>query len=356
MGTDGGLVLDPGVLAEDHVPLDLVGRADTVAEVLNGLTHAVVGNGHVWVYGPPGSGRTALARHAAARLPNATSVHVDCRVYRTAFLVLDELVKRLGLVGPDMQHTAAARLDTLRQRLGGHRVVLVLDDADDLSAHELHALLAAVTSLAGVTVIGTAQGIAPLTAELDQDVPCRFLPRLVAIDPLPAHELAAALLARARTALRPDALPADVADEIVRHARGDARFAFQVLRRAANLAEHEDRRCVSVDHVRGTVAELRESRRALALAKLTPHHRALLDAIVRAPGANAQEVRTAYLDALRALGSAPAAERTLRKYLNRDLPNRGLVRIERTGRRGNLLRYWPINGTSGMAAPGQPEG
>lgn len=103
------------------------------------------------------------------------------------------------------------------------------------------------------------------------------------------------------------------------------------------------------DTVRVTLAELRTLRQAGILGRLTSYHRALYRIVCDRPGLSAGDVRRELGVATGALSLPPLAERTVRKYLNGDLARLRLVRFERSGPRGNVLRCWPTEEGGGIS-------
>lgn len=345
MPTPGGvIVLDPGSLDENALPRRLVGRDDELAKVVAALRTPAPGNGHVWLHGASGAGKTCLALHAIATV-GLKSVHVSCRTARSAFRVLDAAVDQLRLLPSELTRERETRLRALRAGIRG-RFAFLLDDADALPERELEYLLHGLSELSGASVVATAGGTGPLDA-FHERLPSHFLPKVVEVRPLHAELLAEALADRARFGLAEGTWSDVVVQAVARAAAGDGKLAVQALRRAANFAEFKRLTRLDEHTVQVTLTELRQLRQAGILGRLTAYHRTLYQIVCGQPGLCANDVRRELAIALVAQDLPAIAERTVRKYLNDDLVPLGLVRFQRTGLRGNVFRYWPVDGGTG---------
>jgi len=337
----GGVVLVPEALDENTLPSRLLGRDDELARLVGTLRSPVPRNGHAWLHGPAGCGRTCLARHAI-EAAGLGAVHVNCRTVQTAFRVLDAAVDQLRLLPLEFSREREVRLRALRAGLRDRRVVFLLDDADALHERELEYLLHGLAELPNVSVLVTAAGTGSLDAFQSRN-PSHFLPLVLEVRPLGAEAMAEALADRARVGIVEGAWSSDVMLAVARAAAGDGRLAVQALRRAANFAEFQGLRKLDERVVATTLAELRNLRRTGLLGQLTQHHRVLFKVVCDRPGLSAGDVRREEAIAARVLNLSAIAERTIRKYLNDDLVRLGLLRVQRTGLRGNVFRYWPVD-------------
>ncbi|WP_377268752.1 BTAD domain-containing putative transcriptional regulator [Peterkaempfera sp. SMS 1(5)a] len=121
---------------------DFTGRTDTLSKLLtffgDGATSSPRQGRFAAITGPPGSGTTTLALHAAHMLaPQFPDGHVllplrdERGVARPPGELLDELLSRLGPVPPRTAGADRDRGAVLRSRLAGRQLLLVLDGAAD---------------------------------------------------------------------------------------------------------------------------------------------------------------------------------------------------------------------------------
>src|SRR5438034_5528639 len=139
------------VRAQDSLPADLTGFTGRDAELarLTELAGADGGTGGlVTIEGMAGVGKTRLAIHAGHVLhrqrPFDHILFVDLRGFHPdpgqppadPGAVLDSFLRLLGVPGQQVPHSLNGRIAKYRERVGGRRVLVVLDNAADESQAE----------------------------------------------------------------------------------------------------------------------------------------------------------------------------------------------------------------------------
>jgi putative ATPase len=170
--------------------------------------------GSMILYGPPGSGKTTLARIVAA----STGAHF-------------EELSAVSATVKDVREVLAAA----RERLGaeGRRTILFLDEIHRFNKAQQDALLPAVEE-GLVTLIGAT------TENPYFEVNSALLSRtqIYELEPLSDEELA--VVVRRGAAELGAELPEELVDLVARKAGGDARNALNILELAAQTAEAEE--------------------------------------------------------------------------------------------------------------------
>jgi putative ATPase len=217
-------------------------------------------------YGPPGSGKTTLARIVAA----------------TTGAEFEELSAVSATVAQVREVLARAR-----ERLGasGRRTILFLDEIHRFNKAQQDALLPAVES-GLVTLIGAT------TENPYFEVNSALLSRmqLYELEPLGADELAQ-VVERGGAELGVE-LPGDVRSLIVTRAGGDARTALGILELAAATAEAEDAP-ISIEHVEDAARK-----RPLLYDKGGDAHYDLISAWIKSTRAGDVQASVYYLAAM----------------------------------------------------------
>ena len=135
--------------APRHGEARLIGRGDDLV----GLEALLAGGGCVTLIGPPGVGKTRLARAAAARWTAGRTVWVDLAALAHGRQVTGAVARALGLhVDAGDAELAAHLVDALRDQA----LLLVLDNAEHL-LQACAELVLALQALAGVRILVTSQ-------------------------------------------------------------------------------------------------------------------------------------------------------------------------------------------------------
>ncbi|MCX5673873.1 MAG: AAA family ATPase, partial [Planctomycetota bacterium] len=274
---EGHLIEDSNLLSPETVAGEPIGRRVEMEALRTCLAPMLHGQPplNVWLCGPPGSGKTLLARWvvegtcggAASRL----SVYINCWQHRSLYSVLQAITDELKILGAEAQDTNV-KMDRIRQALRGRLLVVILDEIDRPMPAQREEIIYGLLSLPKGALACIANGTQAL-ATMDERVRSRLSPVVIQVSPYPAKEVEAILTDRARRALAPDSWTPTVLKRIAAVANGDARVAIQVLRQAATAAEMSGNTklttCLVEQYLRPWCLVQQESR----LACLSEHER-----------------------------------------------------------------------------------
>lgn len=209
------------------------------------------------LYGPPGSGKTTVAKHVLAQLADETRVttaFTNCWQYNTRLALLTEVLVQLGYPAPRKGKSVDELFEKLREWITKHLgTVVVLDEFDQLEdaaaiAYDLQQANEVADGFLGLILISN-QPLSQL--ELDPRSQSRLAYQPVEFQPYSKHELVAILEERVEEAFQDGAVDETVVEAIaadVAAESGDCRKAFTKLLRAARLAEAEDASEVQLRH------------------------------------------------------------------------------------------------------------
>jgi orc1/cdc6 family replication initiation protein len=325
-------------LRESYIPERLSGRESQIQEILRCLSG--LQNKHkpinLWLYGPPGAGKTATALYVLRELKekaNINGILINCWEKNSFYDILDDIILQLRILRAE-EHRTSLKLQKLRKHLSGSSFVVVLDEIDRLKASERSTVLYNLDSLGSVGLVCISNSRQALF-ELEERVRSRLNAYSVHFPAYAAEDIAGILADRAQLALAEGLCSDQALRQIAQIASGDARVAIRTLQAAAQLAENEKLDAVCVDSLKKQWGNAREAKQDYVLATLTEDHRILYQIVKRQGQILSGDLWQEYLQHCEQVKRKPLAPRTFSDYVNR-LVQAGLVTSERARVKGKV--------------------
>ena len=345
--------LDPS-----YVPPQLVHRTKELEILLRRYREALARSNpfHALLTGGVGSGKTAIALKLGQELQNIGRVggtpvrplYVNCWRRSNDRSILLELLRGVGVSLPDRGYGLADMLDVFEQgiRKEPRHLFIVLDEVSGLvrQGTRLVYLLSRSREIRLGTVSLLLVAPEDVLPYLDAASRSSFgITHRLQLPPYRRDQLADIVSARAKLALSPGSVSADICDQIARISAtsGDARFAIEILANAARIADEVGRTEVSAEDVRGARGSLYPTLTEGRLEGLSVNALFVLLALsrsLRKPKANAttEHVRAAYSALAEEYSTAPVSRVTFWRTV-RELEREGLVDVE-AGKSGTSAR------------------
>jgi cell division control protein 6 len=276
------ILTKPDVLEENHLPEHMLHCESRIAEIEDYLSPIIRRQRpmHLWLYGDPGTGKTATARYVLEKMQRKSGVkgtYVNCWQHDSLYSILDYITAELRILRAEEQRTTR-KLEKFRQYIKQEPFLMILDEMDKPSPKERASIIYSFCSLPKVGLISISNSCDPLF-ELDARVRSRLNPVLVAFESYTCDELTAILTERAEESLAEGSFSDKTLSQIATFSNGDARMALQTLKRAAWLAERDRASKITDTHVRKAWSSTRELKTQYLLGKLTRDHRILYEKI-----------------------------------------------------------------------------
>jgi len=350
------VLTNPGALAEDHLPGNMVQNEQRIAEIEDYLspTSRKQRPLHLWFYGAPGTGKTSTARYILEKKHRKSGVrwiyvncwqhdslysilvrwiYVNCWQHDSLYSILDYMTAELSILRAEEQRTDR-KLEKFQQYLKQEPFLLILDEMDKPSPKERASIIYSLCSVPKVGLISISNSCDALF-ELDARVRSRLNPALVVFESYTTEELTTILAERAKESLADGSWEKKTLHRIAELAKGDARVALQTLKKSAWIAERDRASKITDLHVRKAWSSTQELKRQYLLGKLTRDHRILYEIMKYQGELLSSDLRQLYLVECSRMKRRPVAERTFSDYIN-DLKTAGLSQVERARVRGKV--------------------
>lgn len=323
------LIRDEQPLLEYFIPENVSHRDGQKQELANCLRPVTVNKKprNAFLYGPCGTGKTLLVQWMLRELEGHTSrartAYVNCWKRNTTHAALTEILSQLDIYVNYRQATTDL-LKLVEKESNKKQLVVCMDEVDALESSELLYDLAR----SGVGIIMVSNDAYALM-DMDQRVKSSINAEGIEFPAYSDEDVFEIIRERAKYGLVPGAVKETILRMIARLSQGDARIAIETLRRAALIAEDNDRDGITADDVKKAFSSTRMLRKSEALKKLNDHEKTLYSLMEKHKKLGTKELWNKYEKAV----SKPASQRSYRNYMNH-LVRLGLVKAtgELTGR------------------------
>ena len=355
---------DESKLSIDYVPSNLPHREKELKILANYFKFMIENPGglcqKVLIIGPVGTGKTATSKlfgkvfsqNAKKRKIRLEYIHVNCHKDRTLYMVLNRIIRKLIPTFPERGLSAQELFHVLWECLQNEDIyaLVTLDEVDyfirtagEEALYDLTRMSDEILNLPQrISFIFIARKSSFLPA-LDRSTRSTLMHNIIRFEPYTRDQLKDILEARVEEAFEENVVDdnviifiADIASEV-----GDARYALELLWRAAKYAEIEGYRRVLLEHVRRAASDIHPFVRIEVLESLLLHEKILLLAIARAlksketPYVSISDVEKTYRLICEEINEKPRGHTKLWEYVQ-NLKNLGIIkaRVSNIKRRG----------------------
>lgn len=317
---NNSLITNSAAFAESFIPSVLVARQEEVDKLRANLAPMLKNKPirHVWVHGPPGTGKTSAVKHVLNELEEQNGVqgaYVNCWESDTFFSILDRLVRDFRILGAERLSTIY-KLERLESYLQNKPFLLVLDEIDKPSPKERNSIIYNLCGMPNIGLICICNS-RYFYYVLDSRVRSRLDASLLEFRAYSDNEIQEILKQRAETGLREGSCKNDVFRRVAKLARGDARVAIQTLKHAANYADVFASSRIQNEHVKSGLTIARNAKKKYVLQKLSDHHQLVYGIIQDFGEIRSGELWKEYQLRCKQADLQAAAHRTFSLYVKR---------------------------------------
>jgi len=356
---------DEGKLSIDYVPEVLPHREEELRKLVSYFRPVVENptsiSQRVVIVGPIGTGKTATSKLFGRALVERISktkgsrfyyVHVNCHKERTIFNVARRIACSVIPSLPSRGFSAPDYLNAVLAHVQGENAHLVatLDEVDFLIVNSgrdsLYQLFRVADdelyNRACISIILISRTLNFLEL-LEDDVSTILQRKVVKFNRYDAKQLYDILMHRARLALHDGTYSSDIIEMIadIAEEKGDARYAIEILWRAAKHADIESSQYITPEHVRRAKSEVSPTYSKESLLYLSLHELMFLLAVVHAlkgsetPYVPMGDAEKSYRSLCERFSEAPRRHTQVWEYMKR-LEMLGLLtaKLSTKGRRG----------------------
>jgi cell division control protein 6 len=332
------LFKDREVLRHDYLPEKLPHREDQIrllgATVAPVLKDARCSN--IFIYGNTGTGKTAVTKYVLSHLEAKAKEYgapvkfsyVNCRMTGSEYRVFAILSQSVGMNVPFTGLSVGEVFDRFRTGLDASRTIfiVVLDEVDALIKNRGDRLLYELTRInetlnkSKVAIIGISNDLR-LKEFLDPRVFSSLSEEELVFRPYDASELHNILLERSKLSFHEGALSEaalNVCSALAAAEHGDARRALDLLRVAGEVAERQNAKTITEEHVREAEKHIEHNRVVEAVKNLTLHSKLVLLSVYRLNKSSATtgEIYDVYNELCGELGAGLLTQRRLGTLVN----------------------------------------
>jgi cell division control protein 6 len=336
------IITNRAVLSETYLPNRLPHREGQAREIGGYLSEALRGSTppHLLLEGPAGSGKTAVIKWLIENLKRTADptrvVTAYAVVSRHSYRNLTALASSIGCRIPRRGMDFGDAWEWFSGHVGQRVLIAVLDEVDKSLALEPESeLLYYLTSRENTCVVLISNKGGLLEMIKDLRIKSRLSgPRFIHFPPYTAPELADILADRAKKGLAPNAISDQglnlCAAIAVQEARGDARYAIQLLATAAELAGSKGKSRIDPEDITEANHKVKVNRVIAPLTELDPAQQLMLYTISKNEGRTEREIFTEAVRYMKLVGMAYSLRHLRTTFY--ELEERGLIRTDVRGR------------------------
>lgn len=318
---DSTIILDAGLFDEAFIPERLVSREWQIKEIHKSLKSSKTGKPmkNLFVFGPPGVGKTIVTKWILKEHFSENSVYVNCWNNRTSHKIMEEILRQIGF----MVHGRESTSDLVKKfEKSKKKIIVCLDESDHMKDNDILYVLA--RNLCGLIMISNQEF--PMSG-MDSRIKSSILMDEIEFRPYNREEILEILKDRINYCFKPGTINHSLLTMVSGLCNGDARIGLQTLRIAASEAELKGQSTITIEEIKVAARCTRKYRLSYLLGRLNEHQRAIYNILKQKKIMSSGELYEEY----RKTSKHAIVDRSYRNYMQR-MEELGLVKENGSGR------------------------
>lgn len=360
------LIQNRDVLHYSYIPNTILHRDPELTQVTQSLLpilkHSRPSN--LLVYGKPGTGKTLVVRKVILKIQERVGgtnfpiklVYTNSKEETTLYGLLVSFGRQLGMGEKELPWTGISISDVFRRILNkidvlGANVVLVIDEIDFLarliskgSKDVLYHITRSNERLqtGSLTLIGISNDLT-FKDQLDPRVISSLGEEEIVFPNYSMDQLRSILSGRIKAAFLPGMVEESASALCAAMAgkeHGDARRAIDLMRVAGEIAERDQAKTVTQEHVRKAYQKIEEDKEVTAIRSYPLHEKLVIMAVMRSNGSTTGGIYSAYKDLCRSIRQKELTQRRATQMLS-EIEMSGIIsgRLVHQGIHGNTKKF-----------------
>lgn len=324
-----GILYNSEVLDDAFPPTRLLHRDGQLSDIRSCLSPALKSKSisNIYIWGPPGTGKTVLMRFILENYFQEKSVYVNCFRFRTSREILKEILFKFNQEVRETDNPS----DLFKKLSNMKKIIVCLDEVDLIKESDKDEVLYNITDL-GCGIITISNYPVYHLFNLDARTRDRLKLHEIEFAKYTADQLFDIGKDRREYAFVPGSLSDSMIKVAAQKADGDARSLLFTLKTAGRLAERKGTSKIEIEDVMEGIKEAKKLKKSYLLRKLNDEQKIIYGILESNDNMYSGELFREFLKSVR----KKVTQRMFRNHMKK-ISNLGLV--DATGGEGRYRKY-----------------